>query len=358
MSKLCISETNVSPAAEQLKAYWRHFGEKRFEENQLAFFNNGYFKVYSPSWHALSVYDNLSRCFINRLLIAVQPYLTFHVFGNGYMAAAKDNGYVEIYAPDGKFFAQREHRVKWWGEASAYVCMNAGNYYLADVTGAQEPVWLGKREDILNVEQNINGLTAVKFYNGRNAILYNAEMQPITPVEDADNILFFTNGSFIVSTKGVNYLYNAKMECLLKARLAMDIVDGVFCSMRGTLYDSTTGAVVDGNNLPLLSEDGKFTFQNGGLYAEDGRQVLAYCPVRPQMFAGHFLHLRLNKRDLVFDTRMSAVETRQAVVEVLFGHNKDEDISEELFEYFRLVETCLSGHKELRKKMLKGFFAD
>lgn len=358
MSRLCASETPVSSAAEQLKNYWRFFGEKRFAKSELAIFDNGYFKVHSPSWCSITVFDNSSRCFIRQLKLAYLPYLTFHVFGNGYMAIAKDDGYIEIYAPDGKFFARRNHLVKWWGEASAYVYAEDGNYYLADAVNAKEPALLGRADDILNVEQNINGLTAVKYYNDGYAVLFNAEMEPVMPVKEIERILFLANGSFILYANGVYYLYNAKMECLLKARFEMRIVDGVFCMMRGTLYDSVDGSVVDPNNKPVYAADSKFIFKDGGLFAEDGRQILAHCPVLPQVFGKHFLHLYLDRYSLVFDLDLSVAEMRHAILEVLFGCDSEYDISEDMFRYFQLIETCMNGHKQLRKEMLQSFLSD
>ncbi len=357
MSTLCVSETNVALSAEQMKNYWKFFGEKRFAEHQIAFFNNGFFKVYTPMWRAFAIYDSLSRCFINRLQVAELPYLTFHVFANGYMAAAKDNGYIEIYAPDGKFFAQHARRVKWWGEVSAYVFVDGGNCYLADITDTKEPVLLGKESQILNVEQNINGLVAVKHYGTGIADLYDAEMESITPAKQAERILFCGNGSFIICAQGVRYLYNAQMECLLQASFEMKVIDGYFCLMRNTLYDTADGSVVDGNNKPIYCADGKLFLKDGGLYAEDGRQVLAYCPVRPQVFAGHFLHFRLNECDLVFDTRMSVDEVRQAAVdtidEITSGYNEFEDISKDLSQYFQLLADCINGNGH-RKQILKA----
>lgn len=358
MSKLCVSETKVPTSADQLKGYWRYLGGSRFSDFQLAFFSNGYFRVAQSSWRAVAIYDNLSQLFIDRLKIAELPYLTFHVFGNGYMAAANDNGNVDIYAPNGKLFARHARSVKWWGELSAYVYVDGNEYYLADVTDSKEPVLLGSTAEILNVEQNINGLVAVKRYGKMYAGLYNAELEPITPQKNAEYIRFFANGSFIIYANRVNYLYNARMECLLQAGFYMKVVDGYFCSVRDTLYDSTDGSVIDENHKPIHTADGKLVIDNNGLYTEDGRQILAYCPARPQVFAGHFLHVVVNGRDLVFDIRMSAAEMRRVLIETVFDCDSENDISDEMFQYFQLIETCLSGRYNLRQKMLKSFFSD
>ena len=358
MSKLCNSETNTLSPAEQLKAYWLFLGEKHFEDMQLQMFNNGYFRISTPSWRSISIYDNLAGTFIPRLQITDIPYLTFHVFGNGYMAAAKDNGFIEIYAPNGKFFAQHKQDVKWWGEVSAYVYVENGNYYLADITETRKTLLLGKVSQILNVEQNINGLTAVKYYkNGGRAVLYNAEAENITPIENAENILFFANGSFIICANNVYYLYNARMECVMQARFQMKVVDGLFCSMHHKLYNSIDGSAIDGNNLPLYTSEGWLTFKDGGLFTEKDQQILAYCPVRPQVFADHLLHFHYKGRDLIFDVRLSAVETRQILRNLLAKYDAN-DISQDLYDYFLLLVSFLDNPKDFRQKVLKGVLSD
>lgn len=363
MKNLYNFENNEALSKERLRNYWRHLGENHFKDYQLKLFNNGFFQVMDSSYQTLNVYDSLSCDFINRLQIAELPYLTFHAFENGYMAVPDKQGGLDVYAPNGRFFTRLNRQVKWWGALSVYVYLDDDYYYLADITDANKKIPLGKVSDILFVEQNINGLISIrkyfnKKYDGNYAELYNADMEKITPVPNADKIIFFANGSFIIRANDIYYMYNAQMELLLNAGFGMEVSDDNFCLMRGKLYSTIDGSIISADNKPIYTSIGKLFIRDEKLITEDGTQILGYCPVRPQVFNGYWLHMRFNGRDLIFDPTLSLVENRQVILSALFERDEEEDISKELFEYICLIEICCSGRYDIRRKMLKSVISD
>ena len=167
---------------DRLKQYWMYLGERHLQDCQLNLFSNGFFQVLDSRWQTVNIYDKSSNTFINRLPVAELPYLTFHVFENGYMAATDEHGGLDVYTPDGRFFVRLIRKIKWWGAFNAYVYIDDGKYYLADITNAQKKVLLGDVSSILFVEQNINGLVSVRRYTSSKqtanyADLYDANME-------------------------------------------------------------------------------------------------------------------------------------------------------------------------------------
>ncbi|MCM1323438.1 MAG: hypothetical protein NC218_04690 [Acetobacter sp.] len=360
MNKLFSRVVN-SYSIHQLQRYWIFFGERHLNDCQLKFFGNAYFQVIDNLWKTITVYDDYAQDFLKRLPLAHTPNLTFHVFKNGYMTTLKGTDELDIYAPDGRFVARLRRNIIWCGDLSAYVFANDGNYYLADVADKEKVTLLGKSEQILFAEQNVDGLVSVRRYRnghiGDYADLYNTNMERITPVPKADKILFFPNGSFIVRADNMHYLYNARMERLLEGRFEMKIVDDCFCAMRKMLYDSTDGSVIDIDCKPVYTKYGKLIFQNQQLLTEDGESILGYCPQFPSVIANRLLHLRVMGRDLLFDCRMSKTQTLETIRGLLSQHNEPDDISQNLFDYIQLLDICVEGNTKIRKQMLKMFLS-
>ncbi len=372
MSKPYVSETTVSRSAEQLKAYWRMLGRKLFIDRKATMLANGYFMITARPWRTVDVYNNQAQSFIERLMIADTPDNTFHVFANGYMATAKDNGFLDIYAPNGSFFATRQQRVRCFGQLSSYVYIKEDLAYLADITGQKEDFLLGNNADILHVEQNINGLVAV---NRRNAVeLYNEKMERISPVENMCRVLFFDCGSLLLGARGQDgyrkdHFFNAELKCLIKeTSYSMDIIDYDCFSINQTLYDAVDGSVINTEGFPFSSlygkpvhtSVGKFFAKNNQLLDEKDDVVLGFFPeVRElEVFAGHFVCFCMKDRFLVFDLALSAQETKQAISEVLSEYSETEDIPQGMFDYFKHIIYCLEKTPLPYKKMLNGLLAN
>ena len=218
---------------------------------------------------------------------------------------------------------------------------------------------VGFYNDIKSMEDNECGLVAVHFHNGR-ARLLNKDFSEINIMDGLSKVIFLENGDFFAfDNKGTISLFNKKLKFIKNVNsVEVEPYSRLYKLGDGKKYDCYTHEVYTKLTVPLCCVDG---------YTIHGVQGLLTCAYndkfdfvvanrykgKPRFINNKFMLISDGKQLFMIDPFIHIDSMDSIIASYLFKLPDDEDLSLELFLYFKNKLEGRHVKKYPLKKMLE-----
>lgn len=226
--------------------------------------------------------------------------------------------------------------------------------------------YVGEYDDIVEMQDNKEGLVYVRFSDGR-VKLFNQEFKEILLNNAVSKIVFLENGDFFAFNKKVAYLYNKKGNFVQKKdEVLIDeknvLYKNRFYQIGEKTFDCRTHKECEKNLVSCLEKsDGTLYYEKGQVFWTYNFKKIGLEKVRFEdvLFnvEGHlmivnkkFLAFGKERKVFVVEIGKSLEETKALLKDFIENDIKGDDLDLETFDYFR--EFC--SHLKREKISLKG----